>query len=94
MHPASHPRTWRGLLLVLTLVTMAACGDPEGSLDDAVVTTPGDTLTWTLTANGETNAIPVGLIPAYQIEPFKDAAMGNTPPPSPLPSTNMSGTTS
>jgi hypothetical protein len=37
-------------------------------------------LTWTVTANGETNAIPVGLIPAYQIEPFKDAAMGNTPP--------------
>ena len=37
-------------------------------------------LTWTLVANGETNAIPVGLIPSYQIEPFKDAAMGNTPP--------------
>jgi hypothetical protein len=37
-------------------------------------------LSWTLTANGETNTIPVGLIPSYQIEPFKDAAMGNTPP--------------
>ena len=48
------------------------------------VTVPKDfgnkRLTWTLTANGETNAIPVGLIPSYQIEPFKDAAMGNTPP--------------
>jgi hypothetical protein len=37
-------------------------------------------LTWTLTANGETNSIPLGLVPAYQIEPFKDTAMGNTPP--------------
>jgi hypothetical protein len=37
-------------------------------------------LTWTLTANGETTQIPFSLNPAYQVEPFKDVAMGNTPP--------------
>ncbi len=36
--------------------------------------------TWTIVANGKTAAVPVGLIPDYQIEPFKDAAAGNTPP--------------
>ena len=37
-------------------------------------------LTWTLIANGETTEIPLSLNVAYQIEPFKDVAMGNTPP--------------
>jgi hypothetical protein len=37
-------------------------------------------LTWTLTANGETTQIPFALTINYQIEPFKDVAMGNTPP--------------
>jgi hypothetical protein len=37
-------------------------------------------LTWTLTANGETVQIPFSLTVNYQIEPFKDLAMGNTPP--------------
>jgi hypothetical protein len=37
-------------------------------------------LTWTITANGQTNAIPVGLIKGYQVEPFKEAAQGNEPP--------------
>ena len=37
-------------------------------------------LVWTLTANGKTVAIPFGIVKGYQIEPFKDAAMGNTPP--------------
>ena len=37
-------------------------------------------LTWTLTANGKTVSIPFGLTKGYQIEPFKDEAMGNTPP--------------
>jgi hypothetical protein len=37
-------------------------------------------LTWTLTANGETTQIPFALTVNYQIEPFKDVAMGNTPP--------------
>ena len=37
-------------------------------------------LTWTLTANGRTVSIPMGLTKGYQVEPFKDEAMGNTPP--------------
>ena len=37
-------------------------------------------ITWTLTANGKTVAIPFGITKGYQIEPYKDAAMGNTPP--------------
>src|SRR5688572_27251857 len=37
-------------------------------------------LTWTLTANGATTTIPLGLNPLYEVEPFKDAAQGNTPP--------------
>jgi hypothetical protein len=37
-------------------------------------------LTWTLTTNGRTVSIPFGLTKGYQIEPFLDAAMGNTPP--------------
>ena len=36
--------------------------------------------TWTLTANGATTEIPLSLNLKYQIEPFKDVAMGNTPP--------------
>jgi hypothetical protein len=41
---------------------------------------PTKRYTWHITANGKTESIPVGLIKDYQIEPFKDAAMGNTPP--------------
>jgi hypothetical protein len=37
-------------------------------------------LTWTLTANGETTQIPLTLTPAYEVEPYKEAGMGNTPP--------------
>ena len=37
-------------------------------------------LTWTLVANGQTMSVPVGLNRDYQVEPFKDAAEGNTPP--------------
>jgi hypothetical protein len=36
--------------------------------------------TWTITANGKTASVPVGLIKDYQIEPYKDEAEGNTPP--------------
>jgi hypothetical protein len=36
-------------------------------------------LTWTLTANGQTTAVPVNIRPLWEIEPFKDAT-GNTPP--------------
>ena len=37
-------------------------------------------LTWTLVANGHTTSIPMGLNPLYEVEPFRDAAQGNTPP--------------
>ena len=37
-------------------------------------------LTWTLSVNGQTTAIPMGLNPLYEVEPYKDAAQGNTPP--------------
>ena len=36
--------------------------------------------TWTIVANGRPASVPVGLIKDYQIEPFKEAAEGNTPP--------------
>jgi hypothetical protein len=36
--------------------------------------------TWTIVANGKTMSIPLGLTKGYQVEPYKDAAMGNTPP--------------
>jgi hypothetical protein len=36
--------------------------------------------TWTIVANGKTASVPVGLVKGYQVEPFKDAAMGNLPP--------------
>lgn len=35
---------------------------------------------WTIVANGKTMSIPLGLTKGYQVEPYKDAAMGNTPP--------------
>jgi len=36
--------------------------------------------TWTITANGQTTSVPVGIIKRYQVEPFKEAAQGNEPP--------------
>ncbi len=36
--------------------------------------------TWTITANGQTNSIPVGVIKGYQVEPFLEAAQKNEPP--------------
>jgi hypothetical protein len=39
-----------------------------------------DKITWTIVANGKTSSIPMGLHVDYEVEPFKDAAMGNTPP--------------
>ncbi len=35
---------------------------------------------WTIVANGQPMSVPLSLRKGYQIEPFKDAAMGNTPP--------------
>jgi hypothetical protein len=37
-------------------------------------------LTWTLVANGQTNIITMHTRPEWVVEPFKDAASGNTPP--------------
>jgi hypothetical protein len=42
--------------------------------------TSGRTLTWTLTANGKTMSVPMTLNKDYEVEPLKDAAIGNTPP--------------
>ena len=36
--------------------------------------------TWTIVANGESTVIPLSLNPQWEISPFKDPAMGNTPP--------------
>jgi len=48
------------------------------------ITVPADfgdkKLTWTLVAHGKTTAVPMGLNPLYEVEPFKEAAQGNTPP--------------
>lgn len=48
------------------------------------VTVPKDfgtnKMTWTLTANGQTNAIPLSLNPLWEISPFKEEGIGNTPP--------------
>lgn len=47
------------------------------------VTVPKDfgtkKITWTLTANGSTNAIPASLNPLWELSPFQDAT-GNAPP--------------
>jgi len=36
--------------------------------------------TWTIVANGQTTTIPASLKPDYEISPFQEAAVGNTPP--------------
>lgn len=37
-------------------------------------------LNWTLVSNGETNSIPFSLHKNYEIEPYRESGMGNTPP--------------
>jgi len=37
-------------------------------------------ITWTLTANGKTSTIPASLHKDYEISPFHEEAVGNTPP--------------
>jgi hypothetical protein len=37
-------------------------------------------ITWSITANGKTTVIPASLKPDYEISPFIEAAVGNTPP--------------
>jgi hypothetical protein len=41
---------------------------------------PTQTVTWTLTVNGQTNSIPLKLNPLYNISPLKDSSVANTPP--------------
>lgn len=49
-----------------------------------VITVPKDfgqqRVTWTIVANGQTTSIPFHLHPDYEIAPFREAAVGNTPP--------------
>jgi len=60
-----------------------ALTDPR-ELGVFAVTVPKDfgskTVTWTLTANGETNQVPGRLHPDYVITPFGEPAQGDTPP--------------
>jgi len=48
------------------------------------VTVPADfgqnKINWTLVANGKTTVIPASLHPDYEISPFTEASVGNTPP--------------
>jgi hypothetical protein len=48
------------------------------------VAVPGDfrdkKLTWTIVANGKPVSVPMSLNKDYEVEPLKDAALGNTPP--------------
>lgn len=37
-------------------------------------------LTWSITANGKTSVIPASLLPDYEVSPFREEAVGNTPP--------------
>src|SRR6266849_737037 len=39
-----------------------------------------DKLTWTLVANGQTTAVPAHLDARWEISPFHDVGIGNTPP--------------
>jgi len=50
-----------------------------------VVTVPktfgrADRLTWTITVNGQTNTVPLHLVPDYVINPLEEASVHNTPP--------------
>jgi len=57
---------------------------PHRQLGMFTITVPKDfgqsRLTWSITVNGRTNAIPLKLVPDYILQPFKDIAVGNTPP--------------
>ena len=48
------------------------------------VTVPADfgdrRLTWTLVANGKTTVVPVNLNPLWEVSPFAEVGIGNTPP--------------
>ncbi|MEE2610291.1 MAG: hypothetical protein VX992_06385 [Acidobacteriota bacterium] len=40
----------------------------------------GQTLTWTIVANGQLTQVPMGLDPLWEVEPYLEPAQGNTPP--------------
>ena len=42
--------------------------------------TPQERLTWTIVVNGQSTVIPLRLHTDYNVSPFVDAAVGNTPP--------------
>ena len=48
------------------------------------ITVPADfgskALTWTIIANGKTTSVPVTLDPLWEISPYREEGMGNTPP--------------
>jgi len=48
-------------------------------------------LTWTITVNGQTNVIPLHLVPDYVVNPMMEAAVRNTPPVIHLFEQNASG---
>jgi hypothetical protein len=41
---------------------------------------PTDSYIWTLSANGQTNSIPLRMKPDYVMSPFTEISVGNTPP--------------
>lgn len=43
-------------------------------------TTPDQRLTWTIVANGQPTVIPLRVHPDYNVSPFTDTAVKNTPP--------------
>jgi len=57
---------------------------PHRQLGMFTITVPKDfgqqRLTWSITVNGKTNAIPLKLVPDYILQPFEDVAVHNTPP--------------
>lgn len=57
---------------------------PRRSWGVFTITVPKDfgtkKLAWTITANGETTVVPLSLNAQYEVSPFKDLVMGNTPP--------------
>jgi len=59
------------------------------------IVVPGDfpekQLTWTLVVNGKTAIIPMTLHKDYEISPFKDPALGNTPPVVQMKGTRFQG---
>jgi hypothetical protein len=57
---------------------------PDRNWGMFVVKVPSDfgtnKITWTLTINGQTAVIPASLNPDYEVSPFIEPAVGNTPP--------------